>query len=213
MNKEELIKLREQLQKTKELEQKEKYTPVFFNGRSNGVIAAYPFDDAVKTKEELMDEYDPAIDETKTLDYFETKVEEIIRAATAYGVEFDDIITYMYVYYYVNDNMSKSIKDNCILSEEKFNRNDILSDYVKISFDFNFDKKANEQFNAEYFLNNPNEPISKEFLVHYGRFISFLASHGFDVSDITFNESLQRNLNGDYPKIITNLTKDNVKSR
>lgn len=213
MNKEELIKLREQLQKTKELEQKEMYTPVAFNGITDGIISAIPFDDEVKSKEELMDEYDAAICEEDALKYFEEKVEEIIRNATLSGIDFDDIITYMYIHYYINDNMSNYIDENCKILKENFNVNDILKDYVRISFDFNFDKRANDEHEAEGYLNNPKEPACKEFLVHYGRFISFLLSHGFEVNDKTFNESLRRSIEGDYPKIIVNLTKDNVKSR
>ena len=120
MNKEELIKLREQLQKTKELEQKEMYTPVSFKDIVNGVIRVVPFDEDVKTKEELMDEYDPAISEENALNYFEEKVEEIIRNAIASGIDFDGILTEMYIYYYVNENMSKSIGENCLLSVRYF---------------------------------------------------------------------------------------------
>ena len=207
MNKEELIKLREQLMKSNE-----KFTKVSFEGTYDDVIKAEPFDES-KLEEDILDEYDPGVDEQMALEYYEKKVEEIIKNATLNDVSFDGISTDMYFQYYVNDKMANEIDEHCYLPKDKYDRKMILNNLVRISFCFDFVKGSEVVIGAEQYLDNPKEPACKEFMVHYGRFVAFLISRGFEVDSKTFDESLNNNLNGRYPTITLNFTKDNIKSR
>ena len=207
MNKEELIKLREQLMKSNE-----KYTKVSFEGTYDDVIKAEPFDEN-KTEDDILDEYDPGIDEQIALDYFEAKVEEIIKNATLNNVSFDGISTNMYFQYYVNDKMAGEIDEHCYLPIDKYDRKMILNNLVRIAFSFDFIKGKEVVLGAEQYLNDPKEPTCKEFMVHYGRFVGFLISRGFEVNLKTFDESLYSNLNGRYPTITLNFLKDYKKNR
>ena len=147
------------------------------------------------------------------VDYFEGKLEEIIRNAVKQGVEFDGLKTTMFLRYFISQDMADKIDANCCLKQEDFDRNEVLNNIVEVFFGYYFINETKGQLDAEKYFNNPNEAYEKSFVVNYERFVNYLMSRGFDVDIPNFDVALEESLNGVEPTIIADLTKETKKTR
>lgn len=205
MNKEELIELKERLQSINK-----KYTSSLITGITPKGIGIEPSDE-YKTSGEIVSQIDDLKSLESTVNYVETKLEEIIRNAVQRGVEFDGIIVPMCIRYFISKKMSDEIDTNCFLKPEKFTTSEILNGIVEVSFNYDFINGLDRFMNADDYLNNSNESYDKTFVLDYEKFVKLLLSRGFEVDIHTFDNCLRKSLSAEHPVIIVNLVKENKK--
>lgn len=204
MNKDELIQLRKALL----AERIEKYQNALIDGVIDNKLYVVPEDDE-KTSFEIISEGKKS--EKKAVEFYESKIEEIIRNAIKRNTDFDGISTLLYVSFFITNEMADKVSNDCHLPLDKFDRKKVYNDYVYIAFSYDF-INGNDEIDAGDYLNNPNEP-PVGFIVKYEKFVEDLKEKGFDIDITTFNELLTSALKGNCPTITVDLTKETRKSK
>ena len=146
--------------------------------------------------------------EKETVEYFEEKLEEIIRNAINGNVNFSGISSPIIAQFYITRNLVQKLDNNGNLNPNDFDRNEVLDDIVIISFSYNF--IGSNHASAESYLNDIRELDMCSFTINYNEFVKVLLEHGFDINAKTFDELLAMNLKGEKVVIAIDFTKTNT---
>ena len=205
MNKEELIKLKEDLIASK----MKQYRDALIESSDGELINIEFLGEKSFAKVDILNK---DTHENELIQYIEDSLESIIRSSVERGIDFDALQVELGMYVFIPEKIALKIEREGLSSilKSEFNQNELLYSRQKVFAYFDFIGKDSENFAAEDLTDQ--KLLYGNYFVNYDKLVTMLAERGFEVSAKTVNAFLNMILNGQKNKIVVDFKKNQNKS-